>query len=536
MTTHYLDTTNQQLNSNVSEVVSVEGEVVTSFLSGCHHKAQTPLPTIDVTLSTNDTPLPPQDSGEEVEPRQPPLLDQSGGGGANNNTNRSSGICSGRHVVTRNMLSPSSDRRVIFPSLHPGNSRSVAPWPQQGLVSKISGESPVDVQHASPEASSGSMSSKGNTRSATGKHDLSSSADFFVSEGGSQSRRLILPTPMTHSCEKPLCSILRSSGRFKNRVSSESTRPATVAVDKIPSVESDIPSLASTMSQSSVEEVGSPIRRPIFPRYSVPTTKTNRKISFDPRVWVREFRRTRSEEDITWYCSEDLETFKADAIKLIVESSETQLVPTGTGRFVPRRNFAPEGKVLFSHRALRLDPTEDLNSDERLSSRKNAQEREIRRILIVDPHDICIKLFAKAFKHVFPHVEIVGTVSSDDALERYRAKPFDVVLVEERLKLFHHQDNQFQSNRECINLASGAALIQALKEINDRALFIGVSNRLREDSPKLKAAGAGMCWSKPPPKLDDSMADEILQALLTKRRMGGTIREIFTNCYSVPAE
>jgi hypothetical protein len=82
-----------------------------------------------------------------------------------------------------------------------------------------------------------------------------------------------------------------------------------IVVDKIPSVESDIPSLASSISQSSLDDAmknppaysGRPGR---IRSLSVPVTKADeqkQKISFDPRVWVREFRRTPEEKEVTWY-------------------------------------------------------------------------------------------------------------------------------------------------------------------------------------------------------------------------------------------
>ena len=562
------------LHVQVSECVSGEGEVVTPYMSErCQLKAQSlpptkpPTPPGKVTESSSTSSPPPtisQGKGEEIYSQHThlPCSNHSGGGsdaninrGTNNNMRNQRfvmrSMSSSSEHSNQSQPSPSTRRRVIFPSLHHRSSWPIAPCPNQDHDINCTG--PVGSKGALPvfPVSPPLVSDK----ETIGMSDCNGGS---LGNGGLQSQRLILPptTPRTSrgrtvSCDLPLRSILRgpkSSKLHGAMQTPSSNRSRSIVVDKIPSVESDIPSLASTISLSSVEdaactahqETSSNLPLPSRPSQqrtvrglSAPEIQMDRKkISFDPRVWVREFQRTPGEVKVTWYSNKDLEAFKTEAIKLIMANSETELVPTGTGRFVPRK-VVPKSKAFFSHRALRMDAVEDVENDQREIARKNVQQREIRRILIVDPHDICVKLFAKSFKNILPHVEVVGTVSSEEALERSLSQTFDVVLVEERLKLFHQQeDRQLLAKRNktnCQNLASGASLIRALKEQLDKALFIGVSTRLREDGRKLKEGGADLCWSKPPPKMDDCIVDEILRALLLRRCQQGTLQEIFAN-------
>lgn len=585
--------------NRVSEVVEGAGEVVTPSFSDdrCqtfrHHLAAT-------ALSIGTAPSPQPRQSEEADQSRhslivnDPLLVCGHSAAVGASDEIGSTMHNSSHPVMMRTISsfdystqcvpPASpaNRRVIFPTLHHQTSWPVASCTEQGLKQQRRSDTNIPWRSLwgpgctiTVKGSAGEIGMGGDVACSLpgGTRELASDAcdhqidgpmvagESFTSKQGSQHQHLILPpSPPMSTCRdqgvpdvvgSPLPSILRRPKHLntnKNKVRyALSVHSKTTAVDKIPSVESDIPSLASTLSLSSFEECAqeTPVREtttnpPPMPRpshamntrsVSAPvTTSDHKKISFDPRVWVREFQRCPSEEKVTWYSNRDLEGFKEEAIKLIMACAETELVPTGTGRFVPRK-VVPKTKAFFSHRALRLDAVEDNESNQKDLAKKIAQQREIRRILIVDCHDICLKLFTKGFKNILPHVEVVGAVSWDDALKKSCGQSFDVILVEERLKLFRHEaDRNLSSNtRNGTELASGAALIRALKDNLEGALFIGVSTRLQEDAAKLKAGGADICWSKPPPKLDDFVADEILRALLLRRCQQGTVRELFAN-------
>eukprot|EP00522_Entomoneis_paludosa_P010462 CAMPEP_0172447872 /NCGR_PEP_ID=MMETSP1065-20121228/7042_1 /TAXON_ID=265537 /ORGANISM="Amphiprora paludosa, Strain CCMP125" /LENGTH=556 /DNA_ID=CAMNT_0013199243 /DNA_START=334 /DNA_END=2004 /DNA_ORIENTATION=+ len=440
----------------------------------------------------------------------------------------------------------SSKRRTIFPhyngsasfALENSDSRFLLVSPQVNKK-KLGGEASSSMESFSSASTRQEQECSVDVSLPPVPSALQPPAHFSPSSGP-QGQHLTLPPLSPHqkttiqsaSGTASLPSILRSPSRFVKKAGDTpetSPRSVKIVVDKIPSVESDIPSLASTASQSSMEDpaavqqhatknaiAAAAAHKPARTRsLSAPLTNTERKkISFDPRVWVREFTRESDEEDVTWYSSKDMEAFKREAIQLILACSETELVPTGTGRFVPRK-VMPQTKAFYSHRALRMDTDEDVVQSEQIAeviaSRVTLKEREIKRILIVDPHDICIKLFAKGFKNILPHVETIGVSSSEEALSRCKSLSFDIILVEERLKLFHQQQAS-----KC-PISSGSALIREMKPKSKETLFVGVSTRLREDAPKLKAGGADLCWPKPPPKMDGSLSDSLLQMILERR-------------------
>jgi CheY-like chemotaxis protein len=229
------------------------------------------------------------------------------------------------------------------------------------------------------------------------------------------------------------------------------------------------------------------------------------RVAFDPRVWVSEFVRDPVERRVTWYSPAEMDRFKRNAMERVC--SFTELVPTGTGRLVRRPLYQ---KAMFSNPALLGDEDEDEFAIQRLA------RIELGNILVVDPHDLCARLFVKALKQMLPHATVATASSSDDALKRIRSseRRFDLIIVEERLKLLPHAEE---------HQVSGSAFIRMhTKESNKvpenrQPLFIGVSAHFKKDQAKLEESGAAFTWPKPPPKLDKTMRDKILKQLLLTR-------------------
>jgi len=326
-------------------------------------------------------------------------------------------------------------------------------------------------------------------------------------------------------------SILRSnSNALPDRIASEPI------VTMIPSVESDMPSLASSASQSSQEEAAADggevtcttpqTSRSVLEYECTPIS--TKSISFDARIWVCEFERSPGERELTWYNNKDLESFKQEAAQRIVQytaQSQMQLIPTGTGRTVRRQVSVPVSskKALYSHPALGLEVdwratlADDSTSARDPNFRQAVLENEIRNVLVVDPHEILCKLFAKALKAAMPHATITTCNSSEQALELVSPddggrKRFDVCIIEERLKL-----------------SSGSALIRELStsRLLMKSVFVGVSAKLLEDGERLKESGADFTWPKPPPPLNQDLTDTLLTAVLTKRGRPSVVSELF---------
>jgi len=366
--------------------------------------------------------------------------------------------------------------------------------------------------------------------------------------------------PQTASTSSPLPSILRRrttlpTAQPDDRQSEQESDAESIS--KISSVESDIPSLASSLHSSS-DAGGCPLSQIARRRCN---SEPAQGIRFSPRVWVREFQRTEAEVEATWFTCGEMEAFKTAAMQRIIaleNQTRAELIPTGTGRMVHRvvvaQSPVSKTKALFSHRALRMDADSPDKPRKRKTthpsgSKKNPHgcgtsveskkkifrcavaENEIREILLVDPRDVCLDLFAKGLGKVLPHAKVTTATNFEDALSRVRHKTsdskgkrgFDVVIVEERLNpLAELQDK---------NDGSGSALLSKLGEQTSRGatkiLFIGVSSRLRQDAGRLQESGADLLWSKPPPRMDQQLRDSILKALLLKRGRSAVAETLF---------
>lgn len=136
---------------------------------------------------------------------------------------------------------------------------------------------------------------------------------------------------------------------------------------------------------------------------------SNKRIAFDPHITVYEFGCTDYERKggEKWWKEDELDRFKQEAIARIRMRS-MKVIPTGTGRALavptrgekgPQLGVRP-GPILFNHPALgcddELDPEREITITKHLS-------REIRNVLVVDPHQIFLALFSKALKAMIPH-------------------------------------------------------------------------------------------------------------------------------------
>jgi len=371
------------------------------------------------------------------------------------------------------------------------------------------------------------------------KHVNSLSTSFFTP---AESRRKFLeisPYKKTKARREsgvnttPLDPILKPSSFVKKRLDVSAASPNSSEE----STES-IPSLASTEcsedEHAAIAEddccISTPTSSPT-PTIAIHTTKG---VAFDPRIWICEFRRSREEFGRTWYSPLDMDKFKRAALQRVMElqAASTELIPTGTGRFIRRASrpvSAQMSRALFTNPALSSIDDDD-DDDEVCLQRLGKQE--IRHVLVVDPHDICLKLFAKSIKAMLPHVSIATARTSEEAMRRLGENKlgFDMVIVEERLKLLFQGEAALQelgADSSCDDngrpaktehLVSGAALFQVLKECTgSKTLFVGVTSQPDKYDEKLRTGGADVVWSKPPPAMDKTMRDSLLKMILNKR-------------------
>jgi CheY-like chemotaxis protein len=249
---------------------------------------------------------------------------------------------------------------------------------------------------------------------------------------------------------------------------------------------------------------------------------TKSTISFDPRVRVVEYVRSQEEVERTWFSQDDLEHFRKQTIARIV-AHNTELLASGTG-FVVQRTIP--SKAVFAYPFMGSASEDD---DE--GHVECAVNREIRNVLVVDPHDICLKLFGKDLKSMIPDVNVCAARSSEEAMKLIEGSyRFDIIIVEERLKLFHRHARCADTD-----LSSGSEFIKTLsKEMGDKCLFIAVSAHLDKDMQTMEKSGSDFIWAKPPPQMDEIMRDVLLKALLVKRGKHSEADKLFGGIMKSP--
>ena len=169
---------------------------------------------------------------------------------------------------------------------------------------------------------------------------------------------------------------------------------------------------------------------------------SHKKISFDPHIWVYEFTDDRHEFEHNggkWFTEDELDQFKEEAIQRIRQRN-MKMMSAGQGRIAmvppaqdrsqsssPLPTFPADNsrQVVFTHPALGCEDEVDHDTSFRPIKKPNesliqdALAREIRNVLVVDPHEIFLTLFTKCFKYIIPHVSVATARSGEEALSRY---------------------------------------------------------------------------------------------------------------------
>jgi CheY-like chemotaxis protein len=262
---------------------------------------------------------------------------------------------------------------------------------------------------------------------------------------------------------------------------------------------------------------------------SLPRVTRNRSegsaVSFCPRVWVRIFERSARERDRIWYTPSDMEGFKREALERVQQYYDHQrscqaTAPTGSRRVGVAPTSAPAARLLFSHQALQVE-CDVLSSDGGPASVEPEEEKEVRRVLVVDPHSACLDLLCRAFRLLFPRADVHAASRTDEALAHLRShERWDVVAVEERLAVHGPAVGVGKDRRNSSMEISGSALLQGIKEKVSCApppLFIGITSHLEQDQERFRNAGADLVWPKPPPSVSHELREGLLRSLLRKR-------------------
>lgn len=267
------------------------------------------------------------------------------------------------------------------------------------------------------------------------------------------------------------------------------------------------------------------------------------KIKFDSRVGVCVF--TKSSEDIkklTWWSQKELASFKDEAMTRI-KKQRLEYAAGCRGSATGRNNiYTP--RAFYNHPAMVVGAADEVEiAKEEMAGLSSTHFKSV---LIVDPHDIFLRLFSKSFKMMLPNVEVTTARSSGEALHLIEKKKnndddttplhgFDIIVTEERLQGHAHGRQYRQAPQDSTNSLpkTGSELLERLTLEEEKmkeawrptnsnstcrfSLFVGVTAHSRDDNWKLQRSGADIVWGKPPPHMDRSLRDTLLVAICNKR-------------------
>ena len=326
-------------------------------------------------------------------------------------------------------------------------------------------------------------------------------------------------------------------------------------------------------------------------------------VSFDPRVTVTEF-----QDDVPreWFSEAELDCFRSQTVMraqaylmehpdMIRAYQQPYLDPvTGTMR----------RKALYSMPCLTSDASDESSTSdngERTSSSsvtvsaiqarqlmaqqalEVAAKHHVQSILIVDRNKVCLDLFSRSLRHMFPHARIALADSQSKALALFRRelierkKGFDVVIAEEAINLpltdtatpLITGGKSLQNFDACSDDSTQAAGMekriglharhesldglprantatpamtgsQLLSRLSREASMLTVPSHATPQGvvrpmsnpfiPLLIAVSSrpeaeklepvDVVWGKPPPLMDKQLRDSMVQTLLAKRRTG----------------
>lgn len=301
-------------------------------------------------------------------------------------------------------------------------------------------------------------------------------------------------------------------------------------------------------------------------------TNAEKRVHFDPRIVITEFDDGVKRQ---WYTEAELQTLRNETITLAqyycllhpqiaAACNDGKLDPV-TGK--------PKRKVLFSLPILNCLP-EDFNPYLFSKQLGGMLCHGVKHILVVDPNPVILQLYCKSIANMFPGAKIVAVESAEQALRKYKmalkrqagkrnCRSFDIVVVEEKLSRPplkigpHERSHSFQQDcreskmKRCYQKQSslpslemlthdenatsgrmsGSQLIMKIREFeeqlhggknagneNNRGVIIGVSTNLERDQDALQKSGADLTWSKPPPPMGIQLRNQLLCALVSKRK------------------
>ena len=259
------------------------------------------------------------------------------------------------------------------------------------------------------------------------------------------------------------------------------------------------------------------------------------RVSFDPNIRVLEFRREQTETspESRWFTDQEIAKFKREAISEVYARVH-QHIPKFRGSIGTRG-----GKPFL----------DDLGFSNGSNEFHEVLLREIHSLLIVAPDKCILILMAKYVTNIMPHVLVQTALSAEQALKRIEGARvtadessayhgYDIILVEEKIGRLDEKDplstkKSMSPRRENppgdSSRGTNGRKPKLLKRLSSEqetstfsptrnSLLIGLSSTLSGlHYDMMRKNGADLVWGVPPPKVNSSMRDELLNAVLEKR-------------------
>lgn len=284
--------------------------------------------------------------------------------------------------------------------------------------------------------------------------------------------------------------------------------------------------------------------------YSEPRKSSRVSVHFDPTITVREVIQddALADDESNWFSESELRSFLRETVNLCQSSAlhslRTYSLPALTKAIAAAHKAGVDDPVMSRPsnsecRSLFSDPIL-YASDDDLVVHDCSQDffkvisNEVKSVLIVDNSIATLNLFKRYVLSMFPEAEVHIAQSCDDALELLEevnsdsteAPYYDIIIVEENLQTSSSSVRMQQSSddhNDTSSLVSGSALLSVIDLIERnnpttrKSLKIGVSVNLAADCEALLQGGADLFWCKTPPKQTNSLRNQLLNSLLSKR-------------------
>ena len=279
---------------------------------------------------------------------------------------------------------------------------------------------------------------------------------------------------------------------------------------------------------------------------SEPRRSSRASVHFDPTITVREVIQDGAlDDDSNWFSESELQSFLKNAVNLCQASAVHALrnysLPAlkqaiaaahkaGVDDPVMSRPPYSECRSLFAESILYASGDEIVVHDCSNDFFKIISN-EVKSVLIVDISITALNLFKRHVLSMFPEAQVHVAQSGEDALKLLGEVPtnsteatnYDIIIIEENLQTRSSSSVLMRSSGNTSSLQSGSALLSVIDFVGRNhpdtrnSLKIGVSANLAEDCEALLRSGADLFWCKPPPKQTNSLRNQLLNSLLSKR-------------------